>query len=104
MTVWLRTSPGLIGSSRAGCAHPRVQDCTALPRGTLLLSHGFLASIHRRKGDDLSRVIGGLNVILGVGAGMAFLPLTCPAACPVRGRGLAGAGGDEPGRRGDRSG
>src|SRR5258707_8944275 len=44
MTVWLRTSPGLIGSSRAGCAHPRVQDCTALPQGTLLLSHGFLAA------------------------------------------------------------
>src|SRR5258706_15570777 len=44
MTVWLRTSPGLIGSSRAGCAHPRVQDCTTLPRGTLLLSHGFLAA------------------------------------------------------------
>src|SRR5258708_39583560 len=44
MTVWLRTSPGLIGSSRAGCAHPRVQDCTALPQGTLLLSHRFFAA------------------------------------------------------------
>src|SRR5258708_10404814 len=44
MAVWLGTSPGLIGSSGAGCAHPRVQDCTALPQGTLLVSDGFLAA------------------------------------------------------------
>src|SRR5260221_14666829 len=81
MTVWLRTSPGLIGSSRAGYAHPRVKECTALPQGTLLLSHRFLAADPSARGFLAAYTLAcsaysgrscSLRALSGPGAGTLF--------------------------------